>query len=396
MKKFIMPAFILSLAVSAVLFSLSSKSYAQTGQDCRKIFDSAMSQCTKDYNACSDACSEKTKKPDGTAYFNSGEIYNKCMKASECHEKSSECNQQSLDNFRTCSSAKSEDKKNSPAEKQPGLPVFIGEWLSKFSQAVGGLTALPEAFSGIVYEDQLDLTPDLPTLEEVFQNFGTPPTLKDRFTSISFEEGKTKDAQMSFIDSLDSYSVTINKGGQYVTLNPGEEIPDGSTISVRKQALFRAGDHLFEVKPLTGHSEAVFHVRKNIDENSIRIEPFFNSGEVEVFKPKTTNDSWQVFIPFNLETSEAEVSSRQTYYSVSRNQDKKATLVLVYEGEVEVKTKDGKTTTVSPDGDEPGVVIVTQKLLVPKLAVAGLVLAGAIGGVILVLRKRFSKEKKRR
>ena len=63
---------------------------------------------------------------------------------------------------------------------------------------------------------------------------------------------------------------------------------------------------------------------------------------------------------------------------------------------MEVKTKDGKTTTVSPDGDEPGVVIVTQKLLVPKLAVAGLVLAGAIGGVILVLRKRFSKEKKRR
>src|SRR3989344_2853634 len=394
MKKFtclptgkILPIILLLITV----FFLPPKADAQVNVDCRKIFNKESYKCLTDSNACSDACMKETEKPDGSAYFNSGEIYQRCMKTSDCSGKSSECNQKSLDNFRTCSGTKSEDKENSLAEKQPGLPVFIGEWLSKFSQAVGGLTALPEAFSGIVYEDQLDLAPDLPTLEEVFQNFGTPPTLKDRFTSISFEEGKTKDAQMSFIDSLDPYDVRINKGGQYVTLNPGEEIPDGSTISVRKQALFRAGDHLFEVKPLTGHNEAVFHVRKNIDENAIWIEPFFNSGEVEVFKPKTTNDSWQVFIPFNLETPEAQVSSRQTHYSVSRNQDKKATLVLVYEGAVEVKTKDGKTTTVSPDGDEPGVVVISQKLSLVKLALVGLVLAGVIGSAIFFIRRKKKK-----
>ncbi|MBI4028886.1 MAG: S-layer homology domain-containing protein [Candidatus Blackburnbacteria bacterium] len=75
---------------------------AQTDPDCRKIFDSAMSQCTKDYNACSDACSEKTKKPDGTTYFNSGEIYTKCMKASGCHEKSSACGDKALEDYRAC------------------------------------------------------------------------------------------------------------------------------------------------------------------------------------------------------------------------------------------------------------------------------------------------------
>ena len=374
------------------MFFLPQKADAQTDdskQDCRKIFNKESYKCLTDSNACSDACMKETEKPDGSAYFNSGEIYQRCMKTSDCSGKSSECNQKSLDNFRTCSGTKSEDKENSLAEKQPGLPVFIGEWLSKFSQVVNGLTALPEVFSSIVYEDQLDLAPDQPTLEEVFQNFGTPPTLKDRFTSISFDKGKTEDAQMSFIDSLDPYNVRINKGGQYVTLNPGEEIPNGSTISVSKQARFLAGDHLFEVKPLPGHSEAVFHVRKNIDENRVDIEPFFQSGKVDVLKPKATNDSWQVFIPFNLETPEAEVSSKQTHYSVSRNQDKKATLVVVYEGEVEVKTKDGKTISVTPDGDQPGVVVISQKLSPVKLAIFVVVLAVVAGGAFLIIKRKI-------
>ncbi|MBI2622356.1 FecR domain-containing protein [Candidatus Microgenomates bacterium] len=375
MKKLILP---ILLIIFASLFLLSSKTNAQENPDCRKIFDKESYKCLGVSGDCQRKCGEETKRPDGGAYFNSGEVYSKCTKANDCDGKGQACNEQALANFRTCSGTKSENKENSQAEKQPGLPVFIGEWLSKFSQ--------------IVYEDQLDLAPDLPALEEVFQNFGAPPTLKDRFTSISFEEGKTKDDQMSFIDSLDPSNVRINKGGQYVTLNPEEEIPDGSTISVGKQALFRAGDHFFEVKPLPGHREAVFHIRKNKTENRVDIEPFFQSGEVEVFKPKATDDSWQVFMPFNMETPEAEVSSKQTYYSVSRNQDKKATLVKVYEGEVEVKTKDGKTTTITPNGDKPGVVVISQKLSPVKLVVVGLVLVAIIGGAIFLLKKRGGKK----
>ena len=62
---------------------------------------------------------------------------------------------------------------------------------------------------------------------------------------------------------------------------------------------------------------------------------------------------------------------------------------MVYEGEVEVKTKDGKTISVTPDGDQPGVVVISQKLSPVKLAFFVVVLAVVAGGAFLIIKRKI-------
>lgn len=78
----------------------------------------------------------------------------------------------------------------------------------------------------------------------------------------------------------------------------------------------------------------------------------------------------------------------QTHFRVAYDPDKKQGVINVYEGEVEVKTKDGKTITVKPNGDKPGVVVLTRKLLGIRLMFASLTLGGILGGALIVKRKR--------
>lgn len=82
----------------------------------------------------------------------------------------------------------------------------------------------------------------------------------------------------------------------------------------------------------------------------------------------------------------------QTHFRVKYDPDKKLGVVNVYEGEVEVKTKDGKTVRVRPNGDRPGVAVVTQRLSIAKLIAVSVVLAAIIGGIFFILRKRFSSK----
>lgn len=77
----------------------------------------------------------------------------------------------------------------------------------------------------------------------------------------------------------------------------------------------------------------------------------------------------------------------QTHFRVAYDPDKKLGVVNVYEGEVEVRTKDGKTVKVRPAGEKPGVVVITKKFSVPKLALAGLALGGILGGVFLIVKR---------
>lgn len=108
-------------------------------------------------------------------------------------------------------------------------------------------------------------------------------------------------------------------------------------------------------------------------------------GEVEVIKNElnVTDSEYD-----GIKTQNAIVLSIQTHYWVSYDKKKNQTAVAIYEGKVEVKTKDGQTTTVSPNGDKLGIVVVAQKLSIPKLVLAGLVLIAIIAGAVFLFKKR--------
>lgn len=111
-----------------------------------------------------------------------------------------------------------------------------------------------------------------------------------------------------------------------------------------------------------------------------------NKGEIEV-KVKNANSKEK----FGVQTDFFDLIVIQTHFWVVHDPDKKQTVVGVYEGEVEVTPRgSNKSIRVSPNEDKPGVVVITQKLSVIKLAVTGLVIVVVVVGIILFVRKRFA------
>ena len=99
--------------------------------------------------------------------------------------------------------------------------------------------------------------------------------------------------------------------------------------------------------------------------------------------------------PIDIKTLNAFIKSKGTHYRVSFDPNKQLTAVTVYEGEVEITTRDGKTVKVTSDGGNPGVVVIRKRLSTPKLILTGGILAAIIiGGAFLVFGKRKSIKKK--
>lgn len=113
-------------------------------------------------------------------------------------------------------------------------------------------------------------------------------------------------------------------------------------------------------------------------------KPMLKSGAIDVIiEPQNGKQ-------FEIQTPNTEIFVIGTEFSVIYNQKTGETWLAVYKGKVEIKTNDGKIAQVSPDGNKSAVVVVVQKLSVTKLAVAGLISAALIGGVILILKRRFA------
>lgn len=145
-------------------------------------------------------------------------------------------------------------------------------------------------------------------------------------------------------------------------------IPPGSTIRARGQqiAIFTPGKGIILVQPGTEFT---------IPPTGLLNLP---AGTVEIMGQTSTNTEFVDIIVIG------------THYWVTHEPGKQTT-VGVYEGEIKVKTKDGKTTMVTPSGDKPGVVIITQKLSIVKLVIAVIVLIAIVGGTIIILKKRGDK-----
>lgn len=392
MKKFILPAILFFL-----LFLPRNVVNAQIELDCRKAYDQEDYKCLGVFNKCNNSCVDSAYAGQSLTVDGS-KLYKDCIAANDCHGKSAACSKDAQANYKVClksdkqpvaSEAKQETPKQDQGSQQSKQPVFTSEW---FSYAVDGLMALPDVFYDTAYEDAANLVSEdsKMTLDTLIQKRDVPDVYVDRYTAIPVGSEKLDDTTMFLAPGAKPYNVKINKGGQYIILKSEEEIPDGSTIVVQQPEFFIVGDRVFEVRPLAGHTEAVFNISKNAKRGEVRIEPFFESGVIEVWpKVEAKKESSQEFF-INILTPEVKATPKKTHYSVSRVQGDKITLVVVYEGKVEVKTKNGEIRTVIPDGDKPGVVVVSQKLSVAKLAITGFVLLVILGGIVWFIKRKTS------
>lgn len=113
--------------------------------------------------------------------------------------------------------------------------------------------------------------------------------------------------------------------------------------------------------------------------------PMLKSGALDVIV-EPQNDQ-----QFEVQTPNMDLFVIGTEFSVIYDPKKDQTLVAVYKGQVEVKTKTGQKEILSPKGDKPGVVLVSQKLSVWKLVLTGLIFTAVIGGAIFFLKRRGKK-----
>lgn len=170
---------------------------------------------------------------------------------------------------------------------------------------------------------------------------------------------------------------------EWSDLKVGDKIPPGSTIFTGMDTTTVLSIKDKGVVQILSFTEVTISEEGLAEPGKTTTELDLRAGEVELdVKGPTFGPSFQVF------TTNSTTGVRGTHFWVRHDDKRQEDVIGVYEGKVEVKANDGQTTTVSPDGDKPGVVIVTQKLSTVKLFIAGAVAVIIIGGIIFFLEKR--------
>lgn len=317
------------------LLFLSLVTAARAEMDCRKIFDQEMYRCLTDANACRENCQEQTKKPDGSLYFNSGEIYSQCIKTSDCDGKSTACNEQALTNFRACGQPVKEVKEEK--EEKKSLAKTIDDWIME-----NDLVFDPD---NELYRKQAELK------EEMFAK--AQETWKAEMVKLQAEfliepkfdflwEGEWPNVKTTVFDAQ-SGAVIKSDSWQNIYL---QYLAD----EVTKKVILEQGE--MEIKVINANPEA----------NKVTV---------------AGGDFFDLFVI-------------QTHFWVKYDPDKKLAAINVYEGEVEVRTKDGKSVKITPNGEDPGILLISRRPSMTKLALIGFILTAIFGGAIF-LRKRKKK-----
>ncbi|MBI2315168.1 FecR domain-containing protein [Candidatus Daviesbacteria bacterium] len=439
MKKFILPI----LFLFTVLFFLSSKVNAQTDADCSyKNYEWESYRCFEVFNSCQKACSDKAKG----SYLDEispADKYGACMKASDCHGKTRACRDQAWANYQACkeslkaqespqvknspspskldtksdakedSPKKAVQKEKNPLEKLSDMPVFIGDWFERISLAWAGLSFL-DVSSALGKEILTD--PEIAIWEEEQRQkdikYYIEPFLQEnigRPAQITLTD-EQKAWESSLNDVLpDKENITVVKGegrlktagsGQFISLTSKEtpvfvsflDSAVSGSNSEPLQLLYTWGVDAGSVINVSPQTKAQFlEPVKDEQTQDITRTVKFNQGEIEV-KTQNTNPQNK----FKVQTNSVSVVASRTHFWVRQSMDKNQTAVGVYEGEVQITTKDGKTTSLVPNGNKPGVVVITQKFSTIKLAVASLVLVVVVGGVFWFVRGRKLNSSRKR
>ncbi|MBI4037095.1 hypothetical protein HY385_01585 [Candidatus Daviesbacteria bacterium] len=411
MKKLILPIFIFSLTVFATLFLVTQKTHAQVNVDCQETFDKELYKCLVESTACINSCVDKANKAMSLT-VDGGKVNLECQR-NVCDPAKEACDNQIKANFRVCQDARKAKEKSVPESiKETPSPVFIGEWFSRLSKTIDGLIALPEVFDAVL-DNKLYIAPDIPdlkelALEDMFQGHWYPNKDEedsDRPPTLTAEEEQRAWAYLpNYIP--DGENVTVIKGQSEIKMPTASDfiqIPPkgGDTLQVTylDSTLRSTSDMVQLGYTWSADSGSVISAPKWSEikfRKPVEIEGFtsqtveLGQGEMEV-RVRNNNPAEN---KFGVDAGWLGVTVSRTHFWISQSKDKRLAVIGVYEGEVEVKTKDGQTVKVKPDGDKPGVVVVSRQLSVMKLAIVSVVLVVVIGGTLFFLKKKKSGARK--
>ncbi len=343
---------ILFFAVVASLV-LSPKAFAQINVDCQATYDKELYKCLTDSTKCINSCVDKAEQA-ASLTVDGGKVNLEC-RGGICDPAKAACDKEALDSYEACLSG--------PLDE----PLTV-------EQANALQSALDEL--GGFFEEMILHSVGKRTIAE-----NDAEAVKAREAIFGADWQKMVEREMKITEEAE-------KKAQQT------KAPEGTVINV-----IGTGDTRWY--SWNNNSGAVIKsdVWEKIEfREPIEIDGFttrvveFSEGEVEV-KVRNENPAEN---KFGVDAGWFEVTVSRTHFWVSKDPSKKLAIVGVYEGEVEVKTSDGKTVKVTPDGGNPGVMVIERRLSPVRLAIGIGATMAIIGGGVLILRKRKSSNLKKK
>ncbi|MBI4028887.1 MAG: FecR domain-containing protein [Candidatus Blackburnbacteria bacterium] len=360
MKKFLLPAIVLLTLV----FFLPQKADAQTKEECDKIRARASYNCLTEWSKCYYPCIDQTKDVKACG--------DTCTKAEDA------CDKQVEVDYKVCLSAKPKTSKG------PSWLEFLGinpyqTWLR-----LREVAEVSEFFASGDLEDAVgESFLNLFNRKSIRQKDEEKVKAKEQTFEAVFGKDWREQLRQAKIDSKteeNAWEIPVPKQ-ESVTNVPGTADTKRYSWDTNSGAVIKSNDWEkieFKQPVKTAGGETIRTVK--LDE-----------GEMEV-RVRNNNPSEN---QFGVDAGWLGVTVSRTHFRVLNDRINKLAVVGVYEGEVEVKTRDGQTIKVKPDEDKPGVVLVSKKLSPVKLAIAGFGLLTVTGGVVFLLKRKGNKIKKK-
>lgn len=184
--------------------------------------------------------------------------------------------------------------------------------------------------------------------------------------------------------------IKLMGSNEWTDLKQGDKIPLGATIFTGMDSttiLSLRDEGVVEVLPFTQIYMSTYGLEQAAKTGKTTTDIGLRTGEIEVNVGRGVYTS-----SLQVHTPTAAAGVRGTHFWVKHDKDKNVTTVGVYEGMVEVKARNGKTSVIIPNKDKPGVIAIAQKFSPVRFGIAGFVLLAIIGGVILILKRKFASK----
>lgn len=305
----------------------------------------------------------------------------------------------------------SEDKENLVIKALGGFPVTIGEWFNAVSlgwgmqeffyqnelfadevlfgrdrREIAEEEAAEQERGKVEYQQRLDDYFDKQGLADIDQVFNRMPVIKDM---PDYKSGEWQQGSPYSLDILNGQAqIKLPGQSEWKDLKQGDRIPPGSTIFTGMDTTTVLSIQDKGVVQILSFTEVTISEEGLSEPGKTTTEIDLQTGEIEVNIEGGvyTAPLMQVF------TTNVVAGVRGTHFWVSHNKDKRLSTVGVYAGEVEVQAKGSdQSTLVSPNGDKPGVIVVTQKLSMIKIATSLVVVLTAIVAIFWFLKRRGKK-----